>query len=188
MSEELEFDLTLYPEPVLRKEAAPVEAFDDDLAATVAAMYRRMYASKGVGLAAPQVGIKQRILVINPSGEAEQEGEELTLVNPRITELFGAETTMEEGCLSFPGIYAEVVRPDGCKVTAQDVDGKELELEFEGFASRVIQHEYDHLQGILLVDRMSPADKLRHRGALDELIARYKAAKAPAPKRRLFGR
>ena len=73
MSEELEFDLTLYPEPVLRKEAAPVEAFDDDLAATVAAMYRRMYASKGVGLAAPQVGIKQRILVINPSGEAEQE-------------------------------------------------------------------------------------------------------------------
>ncbi len=151
-------------------------------------MYRRMYASRGVGLAAPQVGIKQRILVINPEGDPEKTDQEMALINPRITELFGAETTMEEGCLSFPGIYAEVTRPDGCRITAQGIDGKQLELEFEGFASRVIQHEYDHLQGILLVDRMSPADKLRHRAALDELIATYKAAKAPAPKRRMFGR
>jgi len=188
MSEELEFDLTLYPQPVLRKEAAPVEAFDEGLAATVAAMYRRMYASKGVGLAAPQVGIKQRILVINPEGDPEKPEQELTLINPRIVDTFGAETTMEEGCLSFPGIYAEVVRPDGCKVAAQDLEGNELELELEGFPSRVIQHEYDHLQGILLVDRMSAADKLRHRAALDELVAIYKASKAPAPKRRMFGR
>ena len=189
MTRELEFDLTLYPEPVLRKEAAPIEAFDDDLAETVAAMYRRMYASKGVGLAAPQVGLKQRILVANPEGDPDKPDLELTLVNPRITELFGAETVMEEGCLSFPGIYAEVTRPDGVRLTAQDLEGVEHELEFDGFLSRVIQNEYDHLQGILLVDRMSPADKLRHRGALDELVARYKASKAPAaPRRGLFRR
>ncbi|MDF1799766.1 MAG: peptide deformylase [Planctomycetota bacterium] len=188
MTAELDFVVTLYPEPVLRKEAAPIETFDEQLAATVEAMYRRMYASRGVGLAAPQVGLKQRILVINPSGEAENKDEELTLVNPTIVDRFGAETTMEEGCLSFPQIYAEVTRPEGCKVKAQDIQGNELELTFEGFPSRVIQHEYDHLQGILLVDRMSPADKLRHRAALDELIYQYKASKAPAPKRRLFGR
>jgi peptide deformylase len=173
---------------VLRKEAEPIEAFDQALADTVGAMYRRMYASKGVGLAAPQVGIKQRLLVINPSGDPQEADQELTLVNPKITELFGPETVMEEGCLSFPGIYAEVKRPDGCRLTAQDTEGNPLELEFEGFASRVIQHEYDHLQGILLVDRMSPADKLRHRGALDELVAEYKASKAPSPRRGLFGR
>lgn len=188
MSEELHFTVNLYPEPVLRKEAVPVEAFDPSLGAVVDAMYRRMYESKGVGLAAPQVGIGQRILVINPAGEEDDKSEELALINPTIVDRFGDESIYEEGCLSFPGIYAEVKRPDKCKVEAQDVNGDKLELEFEGFASRVIQHEYDHLQGILLVDRMSAADKLRHRAALGELVDDYKASKAPAPKRGIFGR
>lgn len=188
MSEELNYVVTLYPQPVLRKEAAPVEAFDDDLAKIVEAMYRRMYESKGVGLAAPQVGLGTRILVINPSGEEDDKSEELALINPTIVDRFGEESVYEEGCLSFPGIYAEVKRPDKCKIEAKDVNGDKLELEFEGFASRVIQHEYDHLQGILLVDRMSAADKLKHRSALGELVADYKASKAPAPKRGIFGR
>jgi peptide deformylase len=186
MTPELEYIVTLYPTPVLRKEAAPIEAFDEDLAARVAAMFRRMYASKGVGLAAPQVGLRERLLVINPSGDPEKPEEELALVNPTIIERFGPETTMEEGCLSFPGIYAEVTRPESCKVSAKSPTGEPLELEFDGFASRVIQHEYDHLQGVLLVDRMSAADKLRHRAALDELIADYKASQAPARPRGLF--
>jgi peptide deformylase len=188
MSEELHFQVTLYPTPVLRKEAAPVEEFDEKLKDTVDAMYRRMYESKGVGLAAPQVGLRQRILVVNPTGEESDKSGELALVNPTITERSGEETLYEEGCLSFPGIYAEVKRPDKCKVSAKTVTGEDIEMEFEGFASRVIQHEYDHLQGILLVDRMSSADKLRHRSALEELVAEYKASKAPAPARRLFGR
>jgi len=185
---EFDFDVTLYPTPVLRKEATPIEAFDETLVAKVAGMFRRMYASRGVGLAAPQVGLRERILVINPTGEAENLDEELALVNPTITSRFGPEVIMEEGCLSFPGIYAEVKRPDGCRVEAWSPDGARHEYEFEGFTSRVIQHEYDHLQGVLMVDRMSPADKLRHRGALEELIENYKATQLPARPRGLFHR
>ena len=175
MADELEFDLTLYPEPVLRKRAEPVAAFDDELKAIVEAMFRRMNASQGVGLAAPQVGLKRRILVANPSGE---EGDDLVLINPTILERTGSATVYEEGCLSFPGIYAEVERPDRCKVRAQDIDGNEFEAEYEGFASRVVQHEYDHLEGVLLVDRMSPADKTRHRAALEELVEEFKHRRA----------
>jgi len=188
MTSELEYIVTLYPTPVLRKEAAPIEVFGEELVSKVAAMFRRMYDSKGVGLAAPQVGLRERLLVINPSGDPEKPEEELALVNPIIVDRFGAEVTMEEGCLSFPGIYAEVTRPDACKVAAKTPTGEDIELEFDGFTSRVIQHEYDHLQGVLLVDRMSATDKLRHRAALNELIDDYKASQAPARPRGLFGR
>lgn len=171
----LEFSLTLYPEPVLRKVARPVEAFDDELRDTVRAMFELMTASEGVGLAAPQVGLRKRILVLNPSGDP---ADDLALVNVTIKDRSGPVTSFDEGCLSFPGIYAEVNRPDRCTIEAWDPDGNKIEREFEGFPSRVIQHEYDHLEGVLLVDRMSPADKARHRHALQELVDRYKAARA----------
>ena len=168
---ELRFQVTLYPNPVLRKTASPVEAFDDELRGVVRAMFERMYASNGVGLAAPQVGLKLRIMVLNPTGEP---GDELALVNPTITEKFGAESVYEEGCLSFPGIYAEVKRPDSCTVEAFTPDGEPIQETYTGFPSRVIQHEYDHLEGVLLVDRMSSADKQRHKGALADLVDSYK--------------
>jgi peptide deformylase len=85
----------------------------------------------------------------------------------------------DEGCLSFPGIYAEVTRPDRCTVRAFDVTGQPIDREFTGFTSRIIQHEYDHLEGVLLVDRMSPAEKLKHKAALDELKSRYERARTP---------
>ncbi len=170
MSDELHFDLTLYPEPILRKQAEPITAFDAELSRTVAAMYERMFESKGVGLAAPQVGLKKRILVVNHTGERQ---DDLTLVNPTITARTGADTLYEEGCLSFPGIYAEIKRPERCTVVAFDVEGRKIEREFEGFVARIVQHEYDHLEGVLLVDRMSPADKLKNRSALEELVDRY---------------
>lgn len=179
MARELHFDLTLYPEPVLRKPAAPVTAFDEELRAIVQAMFERMYASKGVGLAAPQVGLKQRILVLNPSAETK---DELVLVNPKILERSGPATLFEEGCLSFPGIYAEVERPEACRVAACGVDGTPFEATYSGFVSRIVQHEYDHLEGVLLVDRMSPADRLRNKAALEDLVARYKR-KAATPAR-----
>lgn len=178
MSEVLEFSLTLYPEPVLRKVAAPVEAFDEELKRTVEAMYERMFRSSGVGLAAPQVGLKKRILVLNTEGDREKPELNLTLVNPKIVARGGDPTRYEEGCLSFPGIYAEVDRPDRCTVEAFDVEGNPIREEYSGFLSRVIQHEYDHLEGVLLVDRMSPADKARNRAALDELVDQYKSARA----------
>lgn len=174
---ELHFDLTLYPDPLLRRPALPVTAFDEELRAIVAAMFERMYASKGVGLAAPQVGLKKRLLVLNPTGETK---DGLVLVNPRILERSGAPTLFEEGCLSFPGIYAEIERSDACRVQALRVDGTPFEAHYDGFVSRIIQHEYDHLEGVLLIDRMSPADKLRNKAALEELVAKYKRKTAAA--------
>jgi len=181
MTDDLELRLSLYPDPVLRKVAQPVPAFDERLEALVEAMFERMYASEGVGLAAPQVGLGQRILVANPTGEP---GDAVVLVNPTIVERTGPLLVMEEGCLSFPGLYAEVKRPERCRVEAFDPRGEPVDREFEGFLSRVIQHEYDHLEGVLLVDRMSVADKHRHKQALQELIDQYKASRGEAPSRR----
>lgn len=174
---ELEFDLTLFPAPVLRQRAATIESFDDALAHTVGAMFERMYASGGVGLAAPQVGLRQRILVLNAEGERGT-GEELAMINPEIVGREGSPSDYEEGCLSFPGIYAQVTRPERCTVRYQDLEGKAHEQSFDGFTSRIIQHEFDHLEGVLLVDRMSPTDKLRNKAALEDLIARFKRAHA----------
>jgi peptide deformylase len=180
MSDELHFDLTLYPEPILRKPAEAVPAFDAELKQIVAAMFERVYASKGVGLAAPQVGLRKRILVLNHSGDRK---DDLVLVNPTILARGGEETVFDEGCLSFPGIYAEIRRPERCTVVYHDVDGVRFEKEFDDFQSRIIQHEYDHLEGILLVDRMSPADKQKNRGALEELVARYQQRQKTAAAR-----
>ncbi|MFO1008776.1 MAG: peptide deformylase [Planctomycetota bacterium] len=171
MTQAIEFDLTLYPDPVLRKPSEPVAAFDEELRAIVAGMFERMRKSNGVGLAAPQVGLKKRILVLNPTGEAQ---DDLVLVNPTIVDRFGKATLFEEGCLSFPGIYAEIKRPECCKVAAFGLDGKPMEKEYDGFVSRIIQHEYDHLEGVLLVDRMSPADKLANKPRLEELVYKFK--------------
>lgn len=176
MSEPLEFTVTLYPDPVLRKGAEPVAAFDAELQHIVAAMFERMRASKGVGLAAPQVGLKRCILVLNPTGEAQ---DDLALINPTIVSRFGASTVFEEGCLSFPGIFAEISRPERCLVKAFDANGLPIEKEYEGFVSRIVQHEYDHLEGVLLVDRMSPAEKLANKAALEELVQSYKKKQAP---------
>ncbi len=175
MSEALEFKITLYPAPILRKPAQPVEAFDEALKATVDAMYKLMFESKGVGLAAPQVGLNQRILVLNEKGAPEEPEHNLTLINAKIVARGGKKTMHEEGCLSFPGIYGEIERPSLCTVEAFDVEGNPINKEFEGFQSRVIQHEYDHLEGILLVDRLSQADKLRNKPDLQEMVDRYRA-------------
>lgn len=177
MSEPLEFEIRVYPDPVLRKRSDEVATFDEELERFVASMYQRMQASHGVGLAAPQVGHRRRILVLNPTGEP---ADDLALVNPVIVERSGPATTFEEGCLSFPEIFAEVVRPDRCRVKAFDVRGAPIELELEGFKSRIVQHEYDHLEGVLLVDRMSPGDKLRHKAALEELVESYRARRDQA--------
>jgi peptide deformylase len=167
----LEFDLTIYPDPVLRKPSEPVAVFDEGLRAIVDGMFERMRKSNGVGLAAPQVGLKKRILVLNPTGEA---ADDLALVNPEIVDRYGKLTLFEEGCLSFPGIYAEVKRPEKCKVRAFTVEGKPIEADYDGFVARIIQHEYDHLEGVLLVDRMSPADKLANKVRLEELVDEFK--------------
>jgi peptide deformylase len=178
MSAPLDFRVVFYPDPVLRKVAKPVEAFDEDLRATVQAMFDLMYRSEGCGLAAPQTGLERRILVLNPTGDPAQKEHELALVNVTITDRSGPLTLLDEGCLSFPQMYAEIKRPERCKVVAHDVHGNRFEAEYSGFLARVVQHEYDHLEGVLLVDRMSPADKARNKAALSDLVERYRRSQA----------
>jgi peptide deformylase len=178
---DLDFVVVRYPDPILRRVAEPVAEFDAGLTRVVEAMFARMIASKGVGLAAPQVGISKRILVLNPTGE--RGPEDLALINPSILARAGDEDWYDEGCLSFPSIYAEVKRPERCRVSYQTLEGTSQEREFDGFTSRIIQHEYDHLEGVLLVDRMSPADRQRHKSALQELVDGWKR-RAPAAQRR----
>lgn len=178
MAQKLELRLTRYPDPVLRRSAEPVQLFDEELRELVAAMFELMYQQKGVGLAAPQVGLRKRVLVLDPAGDpAAQHSRPLVLVNPTLVELSGAPVRFEEGCLSFPEIYAEVERPDRCRVKACDSKGEPFEADFDGFVSRIVQHEHDHLEGVLLVDRMSAADKQRHKAALQALVDRYKSAR-----------
>jgi len=173
----MQMQLRLYPDPELLKAAAPVTAFDAELAARVAEMFTIMYEEKGVGLAAPQVGWGGRVLVLNPSGQRKDEAQALTVVNPRILKRWGKQRA-EEGCLSFPDIFVEVDRAAGVRLAWQDTTGAAHEEDFTEFPARILQHEIDHLDGVLLVHRMSPVDKIRWRRELDELLAAQPVANA----------
>jgi peptide deformylase len=140
-----------FPDPRLRTRAAPVTVFDEPLRQFVADMFETMYAANGVGLAATQVNVHQQVLVIDMSEERDQP---LVLINAEIVEKEGAQV-YQEGCLSFPGIYADVTRALKVKVKAQDVDGKAFVYEAEGPLAVAVQHEMDHLAGKVFVDYLS---------------------------------
>ena len=139
-------------DPILRSKAAAVSLFDDELAQLASDMHETMRAAPGVGLAATQVGRLIRMFVYD-SGD---EGESGTLVNPEITWMSEETEEAEEGCLSLPGTYYPVTRARAVKVRAQDVTGAAVEKEGEGFLARIFQHEIDHLDGILFIDRLAP--------------------------------
>ncbi len=143
-----------YPEPVLKVKAAPIETIDDDLRRLAADMAETMYAAPGVGLAAPQVGVSRRLVVLDcaPHDQAPQL---LTVINPEIVAREG-EAFEEEGCLSVPGYYARIERSAQVRVRFTDLDGKGRELEADGLWAICFQHEIDHLDGILFVDHLSP--------------------------------
>lgn len=166
----MELQLRLYPDPVLLRKAEPVTTFDDALRERIARMWEIMYASKGVGLAAPQAGWSAQVLVLNPSGDAGDTDEALVVINPRVVKRW-RKATDQEGCLSFPEIYVDVTRPAGVRLAWEDEHGEPHEQDFNDFVARIIQHEMDHLEGVLLVHRMSPVDKIRYRRELDELTA-----------------
>jgi peptide deformylase len=140
-----------YPDPRLRTVAEPVTVFDAELATFVEDMYQTMYESDGVGLAATQVNVHKRVLVADMSADR---NERLCLINPEILEKDGSQV-YQEGCLSFPGIYADVTRALKVKVRAQDVTGAEFIVEAEGPLAVCIQHEMDHLLGKVFVDYLS---------------------------------
>jgi peptide deformylase len=162
--------IVLYPEPVLLSSAAPVDALPSNLLEIREGMRHVMKLERGIGLAAPQVGLPSRLILVNPTGEPE---DELFLINPEITRSYGEEEWAEEGCLSFPGIYGQVLRHTHVTVRFVDCDGVEQELDAEDLYARVLQHEIDHLDGRIFVDRMTPSDKLLNREALAELRRRF---------------
>ncbi len=141
-----------FPDPRLRLRAAAVTAFDAKLKRLGADLLQTMYAANGVGLAAIQVNVQQRVLVADMSDDRAQP---LVLVNPQVVEKSGLQV-YQEGCLSFPGMFADVTRALNIKVRAQDTSGNELTLELEGPLAVCIQHEIDHLDGKMFVDYLSP--------------------------------
>ncbi len=159
-----------YPDPRLRKKCAAVTEFDADLAALAERMHKLMCDGKGVGLAAPQVGLLIRMFVMNPTGEPDGV---MTLVNPLISDRAGS-AEREEGCLSLPEVFVQVRRPETCLVAAQTVTGETIEFEADNMIARVAQHETDHLDGKLILDRMGPADKIATRKTLQALEENYR--------------
>lgn len=155
------YPVTVFGDPVLRKKAEPITIEFPDLKGFIQNMFDTMYNSDGVGLAAPQVGQAIRIFVLDT---IENEDDELTgikkaFVNPVIVEKSGDEWVMNEGCLSLPEIREDVLRPETIRIKYQDEDLIEHEETFHGFTSRVIQHEYDHLEGVMFVDYLNPLKK-----------------------------
>ena len=164
-----ELKIILYPDPRLRKISQPVTAFDERLRALVARMFELMREAKGVGLAAPQVGENVRLFVMNSSQEP---GDDRVYINPVLSDLEGEEE-QEEGCLSLPGVHVNVSRGKQVRMQAQDLEGNPIEEVATGFPARVWQHEFDHLNGTLLTDRMGPVAKMTHRKVLNELKEQY---------------
>ena len=146
-------EVVKYPEPVLAQVAAPITVFDDKLRKLVAEMFESMYAAQGIGLAAPQIAISQRLTVIDISFKKNPE-EKLVLINPEIVETRGKQNE-EEGCLSLPDIREKVTRAEWVKVKAQNEHGKWYEVEGEELLARALLHEIDHLNGVLFIDRIS---------------------------------
>jgi peptide deformylase len=142
-----------YPEPVLSQPGEPVTEFDDNLRKLVADMFETTYAAQGIGLAAPQVGVSKRLTVIDLS-MGKDPAQRLVLINPEITFREG-KLYEEEGCLSFPDIREKVVRSAKVRIRAQDEHGKWFEMDGEELLSRCMQHEIDHLDGMLFIFRMS---------------------------------
>ena len=147
-------EIIIAPDPVLRKQAAPVDQVDDAVRALMDDMLETMYDAPGIGLAAPQVGVLQRIVVIDVSAK-DEEPAPLRLVNPEVVWTSEQRCTYEEGCLSLPEHYAEVTRPAEAKIRYLDEDNAPQELHAKELLATCIQHEIDHLNGILFVDYLS---------------------------------
>lgn len=169
-------ELRFFGDPVLKAPAAEITEVDGKIARLVDEMFEVMYDAPGIGLAAPQVGVQKQLFVYD------NDGDRGTIINPTIKES-GGEWVYEEGCLSIPGLYVEILRPKEVLVHGWDLDGNEVQFEADELWARLIQHELDHLQGVLMFDRMTPDQRrealIEYRRLQDEPV------KAPRRPRRL---
>lgn len=162
-------DIVCYPDPVLRQDARPITEFTPELAALAQRMIELMVQANGVGLAAPQVGIDRRLFVASPTGKA---ADAHVYINPVLSDFQGAES-QEEGCLSLPGITVKVNRPTACHIEAVDINGNPFSHKAAELLARILQHENDHLNGVLIVDKMNTLDRLASRRQLKYLEQEY---------------
>jgi peptide deformylase len=169
----MKYPVTVYGDPLLRRVAKDIDQDNPKLNEIIENMWETMYHSDGVGLAAPQVGMSIRLFVIDATSGAEEEPElkdfKKVFINPEIIETAGEEWVMNEGCLSLPEIREDVSRPDEVTIRYYDENFVEHEETYRGFAGRVIQHEYDHLEGKLFVDYLSPLRKRLLKGKLQNI-------------------
>lgn len=163
--------IVLHPDPVLRQKAKPVEAVTDEVRAVARRMLQLMHEAPGVGLAAPQVGLSWRMFVANDDPEQSPEAD-LVFINPTFTDASREIEGYEEGCLSLPDIRADIRRPRQITIHATNLDGEAFSMTSEEIAARIWQHEYDHLDGVLILDRMSPLDRMANKRAIKALEAK----------------
>lgn len=168
-------DVVLYPHPALKIPAAPVLRVDKILREQIENMFKLMYATNGIGLAGPQVELPYRLFVMNYTGDKSKTDKEMVFINPVIVHRGGRLVSDEEGCLSFPGIFAPVIRPERVTVKAYSLKGEPITATFEGLAARCVQHEYDHLDGFCFIDRLEPAALKKIQSALNKQIEKYNA-------------
>ncbi|NGM65476.1 peptide deformylase [Sphingobacterium sp. SGR-19] len=175
----MKLPIVAYGDPILRKKAEEIDEDYPNLKGLISDMFETMYAARGVGLAAPQVGLPIRLFVIDASPFAEDDEEEegdptlkgfkKVLINPIIIEEKGEKWGFNEGCLSIPDINEEVMRPSHVVINYLDENFEEHEVELSGLAARVVQHEYDHIEGKLFIDKLSPLKKAMLKGKLDAI-------------------
>ena len=168
--------IVIEPDPILRKKSENLEKVDNDTRKLLDEMLKTMYAAPGIGLAAVQIGILKRLVVIDISKE-DQKKNPLFLINPVITYKSKNTSVYEEGCLSLPGHFAEIERPSQCSVDYIDYNGKEKKLKADGLLATCIQHEVDHLNGVLFIDYLSKLKKdmiikklIKHKKEIDKII------------------
>ena len=168
--------IVIEPDPILREKSVPLEKVDNELRKLLDDMLETMYAAPGIGLAAVQVGILKRLIVIDISKDKEKK-KPLFLINPEIISRSKKTSTYEEGCLSLPGHFAEIERPAECQIKFINYEGKEKELKADGLLATCIQHEIDHLNGILFVDYLSKLKKdmiikklVKHKKELNKIV------------------
>jgi len=170
--------ITRYPDKVLAGPARPVEKIDDNIRRLVDKMTDIMLENKGIGLAAPQAGVPLRLFIIS----LDQTKQAVKVfINPTITPI-GELDSVEEGCLSIPGIHTKIRRYKKCKVTATDLNGNEFTEEADGLYARALQHEYDHIEGITIADRMGSTAKIAQRKKLKKLAEEHKGSGAQEKK------
>ena len=163
-------EIVKYPDPRLREKCRSVEKIDDQVVSLIKQMFETMYSSGGVGLAAPQVGSSLRVFIANPTAEPGKE--EKVCINPEIINSEGS-LMAQEGCLSIPGLVCKIKRSQRVILRAINLDGEEFTQDAEELLARIFQHEIDHLDGILISDKMSTVDKIANRKLLKELEEQY---------------